>query len=160
MHFETVFDLAEVGYKSWWFPAFGLILLPLAAAFIFFPSFSRLFNNWWLSSRWRRILNWFGLIFVVGWTIATFFVTFSQYITARDALKSARFDVVEGPVTSFKTTPKSETFTVSYKTFSYSDFMIAPGFNNIRSQGGPIRTGIYVRVTYTDNTILRLEIAR
>jgi hypothetical protein len=52
-----------------------------------------------------------------------------------------------------------ESFVVDGKRFSYSDFIVTSGFHNAASHGGPIRAGLYVRVSYIGNVILRLEIA-
>lgn len=100
------------------------------------------------------------MTFAIVWTLGTFALTFGEYVAARNALDTGRFTIVEGPVSDLKTTPKSESFTVSGKTFSYSDYAVVPGFNKMRLNGGPIERGMYVRITYVDNTILRLEIAR
>jgi hypothetical protein len=164
MTFETVFDITEVGYKSWWFPAFGLIALAIAGAPLLFPRLSRISRWRLLPDRWSRVSDWVFLIFAACWTFGAFILTFTQYIAARDALFAGRFSVVEGPVTDFKPMPHEghgqESFTVAGKRFSYSDFVVVPGFNNSRSHGGPIDSDIYVRVTYSGSTILRLEIAR
>ena len=53
-----------------------------------------------------------------------------------------------------------ESFVVGGRRFSYSDFVVTSGFHNAASHGGPIREGLYVRVTYLGNLILRLEIAQ
>ena len=111
--------IAEVGYKSWWFPAFGLIL------------------------------------------VGAFILTFTQHIAAHDALLGGRYSVVEGPVTDFKPMRYEghgeEPSPLRERDLSYSDYVVVPGFNNSRSHGGPIDSGIYVRVTYSGSTILRLE---
>jgi hypothetical protein len=43
--------------------------------------------------------------------------------------------------------------------FSYSDYVIVPCFNNTASHGGPIRDGLRVRIAYSGNCILKLEVA-
>jgi cytochrome b subunit of formate dehydrogenase len=59
MYFETVFDVAEAGYKNWFFPAIGLILLAITGLFLRFPKFSRIFSLV-LTPRGSRILDWAG----------------------------------------------------------------------------------------------------
>ena len=34
MHFETVFDIEQAGYRYWWAPAFGLIFVVIGASAI------------------------------------------------------------------------------------------------------------------------------
>jgi hypothetical protein len=53
-----------------------------------------------------------------------------------------------------------ESFTVEGHRFSYSDYIVTSGFHNTASHGGPIREGLHVRVTYSGNLILRLEVAQ
>jgi hypothetical protein len=167
MHFETAFDLAEVGYKSWYWPAFGLVFAAVNGTFLLFPGLARsVFSlGGLLAYRPNQFLRWVGFIVPVIWTIFVFTDGYGEYLAARDALVSGHYDVVEGIVTEFKPMPYSghgyESFVVAGRTFSYSDFgIITAGFNHTRSHGGPIDNGIYVRVAYTGNTIFRLEIAR
>lgn len=162
MRFETVFDVAEAGYKSWWFPASGLIFLALGAAILLFPKWVRLV----FSGPTSRASGWTLIIFASAWTLCAFIPTYYEYILARNALLSGDHRVVEGPVTDFipmRSDGKGgpESFSVAGQKFSYSDYSIMPGFNNTRSHGGPIDSGFYVRVTYhRTDTILRLEIRR
>jgi hypothetical protein len=53
----------------------------------------------------------------------------------------------------------NETLSVNGVEFSYSDYVIVPCFNNTTSHGGPIRDGLRVRIAYSGNCILKLEIA-
>jgi len=80
------------------------------------------------------------------------------------ALRDGQYAVVEGYVSDFVPMPHSghsmESFVVQGHRFSYSDYVVSAGFNNTASHGGPIREGLYVRVTYTNDVILRLEIAQ
>jgi hypothetical protein len=112
----------------------------------------------------RRTFGWIFLGFGLVWTLATFALTLSDYISARNALASGEASVIERVVRGFRPMPYAghaeESFTVSGKRFSYSDFNVTAGFNNTRSHGGPIDNGVHVRITHRGNTILRLEIAR
>jgi hypothetical protein len=164
MHFETVFDVAQAGYKNWWFPACGLILVAVGALLVFFPRVATIIFTFGLGRQPGRGFAWTYFIFSLVWTVATFALTLGDYIAARNALISGRANVVEGVVTDFRPMPYEgharESFVVAGKEFSYSDFGVTAGFNNTRSHGGPIDKGVYVRVTHRGNTILRLEIAR
>ncbi len=51
-----------------------------------------------------------------------------------------------------------ESFVVGDRRCAYSDDLVTAGFHNTRRHGGPIREGLYVRVTYFGNSILRLEV--
>ena len=81
-------------------------------------------------------------------------------------LQTGDYYEAEGLVTDFDPMPseghKNECFSVQAVHFCYSDYMILPGFHNAASHGGPIRTGLQVRIAYRtfneQNTILRLEV--
>jgi hypothetical protein len=66
-----------------------------------------------------------------------------------------------GKVEHFRPMPyeghPEESFSVAGHTFTYSDYVDAQCFNNSASHGGPIRDGLPVRISYTDNCILRIE---
>jgi hypothetical protein len=76
---------------------------------------------------------------------------------------AGQYSVVEGPVANFHPMPSTghdhETFSVSGAHFSFSDFDGSPCFNNAASRGGPMREGVRVRIAYSDNCILKLEVA-
>jgi hypothetical protein len=163
MTFKIVFDAAHQGYAAGWFPAYGLIFVVIGALLVFAPQLMQRIMPAGLQSRSRRIFSWFFFIFALSWTLVTFFGTYGGYSNARNALDSGKYSVVEGPVTQFVPMPytghSEESFVVGGKRFSYSDFIVTSGFHNTASHGGPIRAGLYVRVSYVGNVILRLEIA-
>ncbi|MEM7407583.1 MAG: hypothetical protein AAF458_19985 [Pseudomonadota bacterium] len=72
------------------------------------------------------------------------------------------FETAEGYVEDFRPMPATghqrERFSVAGRTFAYSDFVRSDGFNQTRAHGGPIEGGLYVRVGYIGDTIVRLEI--
>jgi hypothetical protein len=164
MTFTTVFDAANEGYSTWSFPAFGLIFIAIGALLVFAPDLMRRLMPSGLQGRYRTVFSWFFLIFASIWTIASFVGTYQQYRNASSCLRDASCPTVEGPVTEFIPTPYSghsmESFAVDGHRFSYSDYVVTPGFHSTASHGGPIREGLYVRITYAGNVILRLETAQ
>jgi hypothetical protein len=74
------------------------------------------------------------------------------------------YRTVEGIVSDFHPMPyeghQDECFSVEDQRFCYSDYEIAPGFHNAASHGGPIRSGLPVRIAYREGQILRLDIAK
>ena len=158
MHFETVFDVAQAGYKDWWFPSMGFIFVAIGAVLVFFPRFANLIISVPPTAGWPLI------IFASVWILGAFTFSYFPYVQARNALHSGDHSVVKGHVANFIPMPRDghamESFEVGGEKFQYSDYRGTPGFNNTRSHGGPIDSGVYVRVTHKGNTILRLEIAR
>jgi hypothetical protein len=160
MSYVTVFDVADAGYKSAGFPAFGLIFVVLG---ILLVVFRRHIPRWNTRSRAARIIFPYGfLCFAVLWTVVTFVATYSEYRQASQVRAANGAPVVEGLVTNFVPMPVTghamESFCVSTVCFKYSDYAVTAGFNRTSSHGGPIREGLPVRITYFGNIILKLEI--
>ena len=89
-------------------------------------------------------------------------MTYLQYRSALSALYDGRAQVVEGSVDHFTPGPENrrgyESFCVEGKCFRYREGDGA-GFNQTRPYGGPVKGGLHVRVTYLDDTIIRLELS-
>jgi hypothetical protein len=162
MEYQTVFDIAIEGYKSWSFPATGLLWVAGGVVAIVLR---KRYPGWWRKHPGASNLFAFGFFgFAVLWTVIAFISTYGQYSTLTKAANSNRTLVVEGIVTKFSPMPASghamERFCVSGTCFEYSDFTVTAGFNNTASHGGPIREGLQVRVTHVGNSILKLEVAK
>jgi hypothetical protein len=110
------------------------------------------------------VFTFFFLGFAIIWTATAFLGTYRDYSRLAEAVRDGRAEVVEGIVTNFKPMPSSghamERFCVGARCFEYSDFVISAGFNNTTSHGGPIREGLKVRVTFVNNDIAKLEVAK
>lgn len=149
--FKLVFDVTSNGTHSLWFPLPGLFFIIL---FLFFPQLNRS----------RPSFRVVGLAFAILWTIGASLSIFGQYWRDYSILKSGKASFVEGPVENFVPMPVTghamESFTVKGVPFSYSDYVITSGFNNTESHGGPIHEGLYVRVWYRGNDILKLEVKK
>ena len=73
--------------------------------------------------------------------------------TVQDAYSSGNYQTVEGYVENFDPMPaeghKQESFDVSGVHFSYSDYVIQPGYRNARAKGGVISgNGQHLRIGY------------
>lgn len=162
MDYQVVFDIASVGFKSWYFPAFGLIPVGTGAALI---AVRKKLPGWWgKHPRASNVFAFFYFGFAVVWTLAAFLSTYLNYSSLYAAEKDSRTRVVEGVVTDSKPMPVTghtmERFCVSGTCFECSDYVVTAGFNNTSSHGGPIRVGLPVRVTYVGNSIVKLEVAK
>jgi len=153
---ELVFDVAKEGYTAWVFPLIGLGFLTLSLLLLW--NERREPHN---KRHWRTI---FMVVFSALWTIVALFGTLGSYLRARSARASGNYQTVEGVVENFVPQPYNghaiERFTVSGVPFSYSDYIVAPGFHQSRSHGGPITGGLYLRIGHVKGMILRLEVCR
>jgi hypothetical protein len=162
MEYRVAFDIASAGYKSWTFPAFGLIFI--AAGAVLVVARKHLPGSWGKRPLASSVFAFSFLGFAVFWTLTSFIGTYRDYSFASGAIESGHASVAEGVVTDFVPMPvtghATESFCVTGKCFRYSNYEITAGFNNTTSHGGPIREGLPVRVTYIGNVILKLEIPR
>jgi hypothetical protein len=157
--YRTVFDVTEVGYKSWFFPALGL-------AFVMITLVLRFLNRRGLWSEVRtpnpRGFLQVAFYFSVFWTMTAFTFTYYDYRMAIGAMRDGSAELVEGPVTDFVPMPHSghsdESFRVQGVNFAFSDYTVTAGFNHTLSHGGSVRGGSHVRIWHIDGEILRLEI--
>lgn len=162
--YSVVFDITQAGFRDWTFSAFGLVFVFIGIVLLTIRP--------WLIKLPRKsmppayitgfILCWIG--FAVIWTIAAFSMTYSEYRQLREANNKGAYEVVEGDVTDFDPMPyeghRDERFCVNRTCFSYSDYGVTAGFNNTSSHGGPIKSGLRVRIRHVNNVIIRLEVAR
>ncbi len=100
--------------------------------------------------------------FSIFWTVLAALFTFGKYFYLLDIRMHNKYAVVEGTVKQFVPGPSNgkgdESFIVNRKKFAYSDFLLNGGFNNTSPYGGPIHEGLKVRVGYTGDDIIRLEV--
>jgi hypothetical protein len=158
--FTVAYDISQSGARVFWFPAFGLIFVLIGLCLPWLTRNQILRGPIWM-------LPWFPvawLSFAVFWTVTAFFAIGYQYLHDRYTLNSGEAKYVEGVVENFVPMPYTghadESFTVNGVTFSYSDYGVTPGFNNTASHGGPIKQGLYVRIWYVGDDILKLEIKK
>jgi len=139
------------------FPAFGLIFVFIGSGIIWWARRQK----WPLS---RTFIGYFMVGFACLWITLVLAAMLPEYLDIHSALKDGTAAVVEGTVTNFHPMPyeghQDECFSVSSKTFCYSDYGPSAGFNNSSSHGGPIREGLHVRVSYIGANIGRLEIEK
>jgi hypothetical protein len=168
VHYQTIFDLDQVGYRSWWFPASGLLFIAGAALLLRTQRILAASNLSFLlgtPQSWMivAVLK-FAIGFSVLWTPGAFGLTYPDYREARSALDRGHYSVNEGEVADYVMVPLGqrglEHFTAGGQTFSYRPSDLSPGFNNSGTSQGAIRVGEYVRVTSDKGIILRLEIGQ
>ena len=117
--------------------------------------------------KWKQP-HWFMPIFACGfgiiWLCTAGISVLHEDSQALTAYRQGDYQIVEGNVTDFHPMPyeghQDECFSVEDKRFCYSDYTIGPGFKNTASHGGPIRSGLPVRIAYFGDAILRLEIPK
>ncbi len=168
MTYDVVFDAAQTGYRYWSFSGNGLefaaIGCGLLVAQLELPGlYERLPlrpNNATFKRLFPCLCTAIGLLFFGS----TFRGTYGDYRRLATALHNGDYQVIEGVATGFVPMPPDghgmESFEVGGHRYEYSDYVVAAGFNQTRSHGGPMRNGIRVRIADVGGAIARLEIAR
>jgi hypothetical protein len=161
MEYRVVFDVATAGYKAWNVALVGFVFVLVAIGVV--ASRHKL-GGWWATHPTAsKVFAFCFLGFSALWTSVSFVRTYSDYRALLNAEQTNALHVVEGVVSTFDPMPASghtmERFCVAAECFTYSDFVVTPGFNNSASHGGPIRNGLAVRVSHLGNTIAKLEVA-
>jgi hypothetical protein len=153
MDYRVVFDVSEQT-PDWQFPAFGLLFIGVGLVLV-------LGRNRAAQNIRATILPWAMLAFSLIWIGGALASVLGGHSRAVQALKSGAFGTAVGSVENFQAETmnhKRETFTVSGLRFSYSRYIISPGFRQTAAEGGPLRNGVPVRIAYVGNEILKLEI--
>lgn len=164
MSYRVVFDAAERGYSSWPFAAAGLPFVVIGIVLVKYrDALSRRLTGR-PAPKIGVVFAYFFLGFSLLWTTIVFTATGRESRAVQKALREGSAKVVEGRVEGFIPMPygghASERFTVCGVPFSYSDYVVTEGFNRTSSHGGPLREGLWVRITYVGEIIARLELAR
>ena len=71
MDYTTIFDVTQSGFRQWWFPASGLILLAVGLAMFFFRHYIR--------STVGRVFAIIVPAFAAFWTLSSLALTASDY---------------------------------------------------------------------------------
>lgn len=152
--YETVFLVTDKSFQFW--PSavcFALSCVILLFGYMFWRRKPVL---------WRTTL---GICFL-GLLLSIFVLTvmYLDFRHLQNAYLAGDYTVVEGPVAHFRpmseSGDKKERFSVGSASFEYSPYYPTPGFNQPAYRGGPIREGLWVRVTHHHGVILKLEIRR
>jgi hypothetical protein len=164
MDYELVFDAGRNGYANWPFAAGGLLFVFIGAFLVKNRRNLRTMFPGGMGPKAASVFAYVLLAFSILWTTVAFTAIAHDHSVVSGALRNGTVHVVVGRVEDFTPMPYSghaeEHFSVCGVPFSYSDYVVTAGFHHTSSHGGPIRPGLWVRISYVGNTIARLEIAK
>lgn len=163
MTYQTVFDASN---QPFWQSVYNNFFMISAAGalVVFFPDLMQRLMPRGVQGSARSLVGW--ILFIAPLLIGGYVIVnnYTFYQRTLENLKGGHFQVVEGQVSDFVPMPYEghamESFSVRGHKFTYSDYALTPGFHNTTSHGGPIRQGLGVRVSFVNNTIVRLEVAQ
>ena len=154
---QVIFDVSQKGFDG-----FTIIL----GMFFVIVGITGLKRN--IIQQSGRISPKVAIIVGIVVSVGSFLFQFSNRQAYVTILRNGQASVVEGEIESFHPMPKEghdqETFIVDGILFAYSDFSVTPAFNNTSSHGGPLKSGMFVKIYYTKSrefsgeyAILRIE---
>jgi hypothetical protein len=163
MDYQLVYEASQTS-ADWHFVAIGPVFVILGLLMVVFRGVvSRVTGR---SSTYVTVFGSIFLGFSLLWTLIASVSLFGSNSSMSAAARDSSTSMVEGPVEDFHPGPDTgheyERFHVGVVHFAYSDYMITGGFNRTQSHGGPIRSGLNVRIRYVGTadkaTIVKLEI--
>ena len=151
MAYTTLYDVSEQGYVPWVIFAAMLVLVALCIVDVRSKS---------------PVMRYpvFTLVFVVSLAVTVSVGWYSAYYRLATALRESRCEMVEGPLTQLQITLPTtahidESFVVAGRRFACSNYIATAGCSPTRSDGGPLRESLPVRIHHWHGEIARLEIA-
>jgi hypothetical protein len=151
MEYKIIFEISKI--------SMGLLGFLLAGTFFIIIGITLI--------KFQRHTNYapFGYIFftfALLWTIISTSSIYSKHSSLRKNYITNNYKIVEGTIENLTHTnrDKVEIFTVKGISFKYSYGVITSGFNHTNKFGGPIREGLKVRISYVENTIIKIEVKR
>ncbi|WP_020469754.1 hypothetical protein [Zavarzinella formosa] len=180
--FITTYDIREEGFGAMRFAFWGMVLMFSGIAYLLFSGNDRRLHNrrplLMSSASWEKMkaahpqmgeyvrphfMVYVVVLFltVVAW-IGAVHITIDRCACLRQA-RTGDFEVVEGNVRNYSTRldakgrVNGEYFTVGDSSF-WMDESFHGGLEKMSVNGGPIREGEYVRLSYHGGQILRVEV--
>jgi len=151
--YETLYDIRQVSPINWTSLLFGSLVVAYG---IFYVAAHR--NKppegrpRWFPVAW--------LSFAIVWTLLSVGLPFHSSVTHAKALDDGNIRVVEGPIKDFHSQKdcKREQFSVAGQSFEYSKYEEMGRFNQPAPCGGPLRPGMFLRISYVGaGDIVRIE---
>jgi hypothetical protein len=162
MKYVTVFDASNSDHALPGIVVLGFVCI-VCAAYFMISSFVKVPAPAMLYNTSSAIRFWFGLL-LGGFAIYIMPTEREVRDIESRALRDRHYSTVAGPVTDFTryyagVVEKGESFVVSGKRFFISPYDDGSSFHQLSLEGGIMRDGRNVRITYFDADILRVEIA-
>jgi hypothetical protein len=158
------FNVLKNGHRVFDFGSSGLIMIAIGVVYIILYIIKGVPKR---SAIMIFIYIWTGL--GVLWTSSCYYLSTRDYQYFKRAIEKKKYQEVEGYVENFESrtfvynlekvrnvSETIESFSVKGVHFKYSSRLETTGFNQTKSNGGPIDEGKYVRIRYYEDLILQL----
>ncbi len=161
MHWVTLFDIEQSGFKDWWPLCFVAVFMAAMGFLALAPNdfYRRLLDRLphhmprpGLSNSSRRFFGGAGFALALLFAVSAGRDLYLNYRALRDARETGAFRVVEGRVDDYRCC-KDVSFEVDGVAFMYSSDVLTSAFNDdggMFDPGGPVKAGMRVRIAYVD----------
>ena len=151
--FHTLYDIQTDTFQ--WFTSLLILFFFLIISIRNIKGKSWNSENEWIKPAFYIL---FGLM--IGGNILLTTASYYKFYNLNQDYQSGQFEVIEGMVSDYERDSWSESFHVNGKRFNYSKYQDNQGYNQISREGGLIRGGMIVRISYIGNSIVKLEQAK
>lgn len=158
---SVAYDLKDSGYQGWLLPAICILAaLCSAALYAIFNILPRgLVNARAKQGAIKAVL--LSLVLLV----ISLLWTYLDYYHLRSAYEGGNYKQISGQVQEFEYNgrnmqPGTVSFMVGDVKFSYSKYIISPGFRDVIGSLYLLHDGTSVKIAYVDNSIVHLETCR
>lgn len=157
MNCELIYDLLKSGYGYW---QLTLVFIGVSALCLLWILFRKNVRAW-SQRKYPDFTPFLCFGIVATWTVLFFGQTYLEYRDVLEKVRRGEFSLVEGNVENFSPLKygrgAKEKFRVEGINFEYDPYLFSPGLNIESFTGIGIKNGSYLKISYTDGTIVRLE---
>lgn len=153
-----VFDLLDIEYPDFGFLWFGLMFAAIGLLYNLGKKKRKVFSG---IKRYDWIFGlflWGGLFWMLGMSI----FSYEELSRAKKDYLAGNYETIEGLVTDYRLSTRNDIRSVSFSVkkirFSYSDFDTSPGFKGRQPNTGILKNGVWVRIRYIDDMIVRVSL--
>lgn len=111
----------------------------------------------------KIIFTFYALLFLYS-TIDYYNILHAESVEGTKILQSGLCDILQGPVNNVTRNPNVrqvfESFNVGGEKFSFSDKKVTYGMHNLEINGVSLVDGMYAKVCYVGDLILKVDILR
>jgi hypothetical protein len=162
--FVTVFEIGRQSNGVWWDTLFRLVI-----GIVTLVSGAAGLVKWW-GKKSGRSSDWLFPLLAVGWSVFWLYLHdfphgFGRVNSLVGAYEKKQYQVVEGEVRVLHQQPVhghsgGDIIVVNGVRFEVNYFLYTPAYRNTIAHGGALKHGVYGRIYYHDDAILRVDIRK
>jgi len=159
---ESLYDLKAAGFPFWWWPAGGLAAI--AVSFVLSKVLPDTFSPVILPRIFYRVNFWFICLVISYFCFYLPGGALLRYLYVAGQVGRGAISQVRGPITGYHPyypglgIPPRQRFSVCGVAFSFDPDSFEAGFRGTIGEGGGLRDGANVEISYVGSTVVRIQI--